>query len=153
MGFKAKFTKEDIQRRYDRFLRQIEKQQIRILLDLGEKCVEHARNIPPEQGFTDRTGNLRSSIGYVLFNDGEPILDNFVSMRGATTGVDKGKQIAQNAAVRHPSGLCLVVVAGMDYAIHVEAKGRDVLTSAETLAKRELPRMINDLIDSINKQL
>jgi hypothetical protein len=44
-------------------------------------------------------------------------------------------------------------VAGMSYAVYVESTGRDVLTSTETLAKKELPKLINDLVDSINKAI
>ena len=153
MGIKANFTKADITRRFSRFLAQIEREQIRILQNLGEQCVTHARTIPAETGFTDRTGNLRSSIGYVIFQNGEPIVSNFEQVKEGSEGMKSGENVATNAAKRHPEGLCLVVVAGMNYAVYVESKGRDVLTSAETLAKRELPRMLNDLIDSINKAI
>jgi len=44
-------------------------------------------------------------------------------------------------------------VAGMNYAIYLEAKGRDVLTSAEQLAQQELPRMLSELVSNINKAL
>lgn len=162
MSIKAKFSQDDIKKRYDRFLDQIEVQQIRILRYLGEECVEHARTIPADRGFKDRTGNLRSSIGYVIFKDGKPIDENFKAVIGPEAtktkgskqiGIETGQKIASNAAQKHPKGLCLVVVAGMSYAVCVESLGRDVLTSAETLADKELPRMLDDLIDSINKAI
>lgn len=159
MGIKANFTKEDIQKRFDRFLNQIEKEQIRCLQYLGEQCVAHARQIPASIGYTDRTGNLRSSTGYVIFKDGKAIHDNFEEVVGPEvgkepkTGIKRGQSIAETAAKRHPEGLCLVVVAGMRYAVYVESLGRDVLTSAESLAKRELPKLIADLKDSISKAI
>ena len=45
----------------------------------------------------------------------------------------------------------LVVVAGMNYAAYVEAKGYNVLSSAEHLAERELPRMLDKLITNIKR--
>ena len=48
--------------------------------------------------------------------------------------------------------MCLiVVVAGMNYAAYVEAKGYNVLASAEHLAERELPRMLEKLISSVKR--
>ena len=41
----------------------------------------------------------------------------------------------------------------MSYAIYVESSGRDVLASAEMLAKRELPKMVEELKNNINKAL
>ena len=39
----------------------------------------------------------------------------------------------------------------MNYAAYVEAKGKNVLTSAEHLAERELPRMLEKLISNIKR--
>jgi hypothetical protein len=39
----------------------------------------------------------------------------------------------------------------MNYAVHVESKGRDVITSAEQLAKRELPKMLAKLVENIKR--
>jgi hypothetical protein len=159
MGIKANFTKEDIKRRFDRFLNQIEKEEVRVLQYLGEECVKYAREIPASRGYTDRTGHLRSSTGYMIFRDGQAIHSNFEAVNGpegggsSSVGINEGQRVATNAAKRHPEGLCLVVVAGMSYAVYVESTGRDVLTSTETLAKKELPKLINDLVDSINKAI
>jgi len=69
-------------------------------------------------------------------------------------GVATGRMIAEKIGDRYQGkGLVLVVVAGMNYAIYLEAKGRDVLTSAEQLAQQELPRMLSELVSNINKAL
>lgn len=39
----------------------------------------------------------------------------------------------------------------MNYALYVESRGRDVIASAEQLAERELPRMLEKLVDNIKK--
>lgn len=153
MGIEAKFTEKDVSRHFDNFLATIEKRQIIRFQYLGEICVEHARTIPPEVGFMDQTGNLRSSIGYVIFKDGVAIRDNFMLVKAGSEGAKTGKMIAEKVAARHPEGIVLVVVAGMHYALHVEAKGRDVLASTEHLAQSELPKMISDLVQNIYKAI
>lgn len=156
MAITPKFTADEIQMRFDRFLDAVERQQIKRLQYLGEECVTHARLVPADKGFTDRTGNLRSSIGYVLFRDGEAIHYNYKVVNGpeggnASKAISQSKELAERVARRHPVGVCLVVTAGMKYAVCVESKGRDVLTSAELMAKDKLPKMVQELIDNIRK--
>lgn len=148
MGISSNFSRNDVQKRFDAFLEQIHKQQIKRLQRLGEMCVEHARNIPKEQGFQDQTGNLRSSIGYAVFDDGVAVHTMYYAIKGGSEGAKKGAQLANKVGSQKP-GICLVVTAGMNYAIYVESKGRDVITSAEHLAERELPRMLDKLVENI----
>ena len=153
-----KFTTDDIRRRVDRFLEAIERRELKRLQYLGEMCVTHARSIPADRGFHDRTGNLRSSIGYVIFKDGVAIQDNFAEVNGpeggnAAEAIQKAKTVADRAARKHPTGFCLVVTAGMEYAIYVESKGRDVLASAEALARREMPKMMEELVNNIKSAI
>lgn len=54
-----------------------------------------------------------------------------------------GQTIAEKVG-KETKGVALVVVAGMNYAAYVEAKGYNVLSSAEHLAERELPRMLEN---------
>jgi hypothetical protein len=66
------------------------------------------------------------------------------------TGVKAGQSLARKVG-SETTGVCLVVTAGMNYAVHVESKGRDVITSAEQLAKRELPKMLAKLVENIKR--
>ena len=150
MGIEAQFTKEDVQERFDAFLGQIQEKQINALLYLGEKCVAHARSIPKEQGFEDQTGNLRSSIGYAVFVDGVAIHSFYNEVNGGAIGAKAGQELSVKIGER-TNGVCLVVTAGMNYALYVESRGRDVIASAEQLAERELPRMLEKLVDNIKK--
>lgn len=159
MAITPKFTQSQVEAKFDRFLAVVEKQQIERLQRLGEMCGKHARLLPPEVGFTDRTGHLRSSIGYTVFKDGVALHENYEVVMGASEGVRKAKELAQQIAVDQP-GLLLVVVAGMNYAAALEAggawklksrRGYDVLASAEILAEVELPKMLKELADNINK--
>lgn len=149
MAIAATFTKDDIQKRFDAFLEEVLKQQIEAFQHLGEMCVAHARSVPKKVGFEDRTGNLRSSIGYAIFVDGMAI---HTAYKGRSEGIEAGSELAERVG-KNTRGICLVVTAGMNYAVYVEAKGRDVLTSAEILAARELPRMRNQLTSNIKETI
>ena len=81
MGLEAKFT-GDIDGMFKAFLLEVERQIIESLCRIGEEAVSMAKTIPPERGFTDRTGNLRSSIGYVVFKDGKPVNIAFEAVKG-----------------------------------------------------------------------
>lgn len=157
MAIKAQFKMSDIRKRFDTFLKEVEKMQVETLQELGEKCVTHARRLSPDEGFKDQTGNLRSSIGYAIYKDGVcvnsfyPVVSgvndkkkNYSGDEGAKVGREFADQIGAGT-----KGLILIVTAGMNYAVYVEAKGRDVLASSEILAKRELPRMLDELVKNI----
>ena len=150
MAIKPNFTRDDIKKRCDAFLDAVKKAQIKRLQMLGEMCVTHAREVPPEIGFHDQTGNLRSSIGYAVFVDGVAVHTAYEQTLQGATGVKAGESLA-NKVGSETTGICLVVTAGMNYAVHVEAKGRDVITSAEQLAKRELPNMLAKLVNNIQR--
>lgn len=150
MGIEPKFKMSDVKARFDAFINVVEKRQIERLQYLGELCVTHARELPPEIGFNDQTGNLRGSIGYVVFNNGVAIHEGY---EGTATGAAAGKALALKVAAKYKQGIALVVTAGMNYALAVESKGKDVLTSAESFAKQELPKMLNELKKNINQAM
>lgn len=152
MGIKANFTREDVRKRFDAFLSEIEKKQIDRLKKLGEMCLIEARN---SKGYMMQTGALLSSTGYQVFVDGVAVHTQFDAANGAesgaaATGMKAGQGIAERVG-KGTKGVALVVVAGMNYAAYVEAKGYNVLSSAEHLAERELPRMLEKLITNIKR--
>jgi len=142
-----------IHERFDKFIDTVNVKMIERLQYLGELCVKHAREIPAAQGFTDRTGNLRSSIGYTVFMNGNAVHEGYEVTGQGNEGEQKGKELARRVAREHPKGILLVVTAGMGYALALESKGRDVLTSAEQLAAKELPQMLDKLKRNINQAL
>lgn len=92
---------------------------------LGERVVKYAR----EHGsYTDRTGNLRNSIGYVVVQYGRIVTENFSIGSSHEEAKSKARAYALNVARELPANKTyLVWVAGMEYAKYVEAKGFDVL--------------------------
>lgn len=152
MAIKPNFTKDDVRKRFDAFLNEIEKKQIARLQRLGEMCLVEART---NKGYMMQTGALLSSTGYEVFVDGVAIHSQFDAASGAEsnaaeTGIKSGQNIAETIG-KGTKGIALVVVAGMNYAAYVEAKGYNVLSSAEHLAERELPRMLEKLIPNIKR--
>lgn len=152
MAIKPNFTKDDVRKRFDAFLNEIEKKQIARLQILGEMCLVEART---NKGYMMQTGALLSSTGYEVFVDGVAIHSQFDAASGAEsnaaeTGIKSGQSIAETIG-KGTKGIALVVVAGMNYAAYVEAKGYNVLSSAEHLAERELPRMLEKLISNIKR--
>lgn len=152
MAIKPNFTKDDVRKRFDAFLNEIEKKQIARLQRLGEMCLVEART---NKGYMMQTGALLSSTGYEVFVDGVAIHSQFDAASGAEsnaaeTGIKSGQSIAESIG-KGTKGIALVVVAGMNYAAYVEAKGYNVLSSAEHLAERELPRLLEKLISNIKR--
>ncbi len=128
---------------------------------IGEQVVNHARSlpspnaaafrgskvIPPHQPhYMDWTDNLRSSIGYVIAIDGKIVqMSSFDVVKNGGKGATEGKEFALQLIKDYPQGIVLIVVAGMNYATYVSAKGYDVLDSSELLAEKLVPQMLKKL--------
>lgn len=124
---------------------------IRALMFLGEKCVIEARDRSPEASWNDQSGNLRSSIGYVVVYNGKIVdVSGFSPVGGGSDGSIQGEALAKRLAQNYQRGYALIVVAGMNYAAYVEAmKNKVVLASAELMAKQALPSIIKQLKNQI----
>lgn len=145
LAMKPQFTTKDIEnfarKRIEVLIEVIEN----ILIETGEEFVRTAR---VNGEYTDRTSNLRGSIGYSVLRDGQTIAGNF---EGSKEGQEKAGQLIDKVAADYPTGYILIVVAGMDYAAYVEAKGYDVITGSSLKAESTLTRSINRLRKQISK--
>lgn len=118
------------------------------LEQIGEAFVKRARE---NDTYKDRTGNLRNSIGYIIFKDGEQVTENFqkASKAAGADGVATGKQKATEFSKRYPKGWTLVCVAGMNYAAAVESKGFDVISGSSIEAKNELRDAVYEIYKEV----
>jgi len=155
MGISPRFRMQEFMAALERDLQKIEKAIILRLIYLGELCVNYARSL---NTYVDQTGNLRASIGYVVVRDRHVVKKNFRSAqtganaRKGTTGEKEGEALALSVADELPArGFGLIVVAGMHYALYVESKGYDVLSSSELLAKNELHKQMRKLMEQIRR--
>lgn len=113
------------------------------LCAVGEQVLNQARST---NSYKDQTGNLRSSIGYVVAVDGEVVQSSsFEVVKNGAGGSRDGKSCALDLVKQFPEGIVLIVVAGMNYASYVSAKGYDVLDSSEVLAERLVPEILKQL--------
>lgn len=106
---------------------EIENRTIQALQYAGEEFVNKARNI---RTYVDDTGNLRSSIGYVILKDGQVIDRNFKVQGDGEDGVKAAWDKIDELAGDFPNGYVLIGVAGMSYAAAVESRGYDVITGS-----------------------
>lgn len=130
-GMTALFNESEINRWFDRFEEKAEDKLKKLLQAAGETFVKYAR----ESGkYYDHTGNLRSSVGYVIAIDGDTVYDNFQKSSKGTdkmTGENESEKLANELIASHNKGMVLIAVAGMQYAVYVEAmEGKDVIAGA-----------------------
>jgi len=130
------FSQGSINNRIDRFVISAEQRIIWTLSMVGESFVNTARST---QTYQDQTGNLRSSIGYVIAKDGHIIQDN---IQGKADGIMAAKDMINEVLRNNTEGYVLIGVAGMEYAAAVEAKGYDVITGSVPAAKALLKKYI-----------
>ena len=128
---------------FEQHIQRLERNIVRNMCYVGERCVNTARSSPP---YRDQTGNLSSSIGYAVSIDGQVVqCSSFQVVLNGSEGAKDGLEYVQDVISKYPQGIVLVIVAGKNYAVYVSDKGYDVLDSAETLAETLVPRMIKQL--------
>lgn len=118
---------------------------VRALSYLGEQCIIRIRDRSGKESWFDQTGNLRSSIGYAVFEQGRKIIESaFNVVKNGSQGTAAGKKLIDDLASKYSETYALVVVAGMEYADYVEAmENKDVLASTELWAKQEVQRYLD----------
>lgn len=150
MGIKPQIDQRKLKSELIAALGEVDDMVYKVLRRLGEQCVSLVKDRAQEQSWYDQTGNLRSSIGYVILKDGEQYRHGGF---GGGEGGRKGKSFAEELESRFDSGWALIVVAGMHYAVYVEAmEGKDVLASAELYAQKELPKMMSKLAGILKRK-
>lgn len=85
--------------------------------------------------YNDVTTNLRNSIGYFVFHDGELIKEH--------GNIETNQALIQDIVV--PKGIQLIGIAGMNYASFVESKGYNVISYQNDLCLVELAMYLETL--------
>lgn len=105
-------------------------------------------NLSSAAGFNDDTGNLRSSIGFILLYFGQVVYKDFqLSPRGTDkdTGLRNGLAYAEKLGRDYSSGWAIITVAGMEYASWVEALGYDVITGSSLGIEKKLEQAFKNV--------
>lgn len=123
---------------------------IRILQEEAMKVVDNIRNYVEAGGYRkykDQSGNLTSSIGYVLIDNGTVIGEyGFEQIKpAATEGPPAGRNYATQLAASYTSGLGVIVVAGMNYAAYVEARNLGGMTAGEQALRNAIHVKMQEL--------
>ena len=129
---------------------------IRSFCYLGEWCVGRIRDRSAKASWYDQTGNLRSSVGYAVYHNGNLITkSSFKQVKDGKQGTLEGeKALLQLSSKYAANEYALIIVAGMEYAEYVEAmENKDVLASTELLAKSQLPQYIAKAIERANGRI
>lgn len=119
-GFIPLWTERDIERWFDYHLDRAEEKIYLLLQRAGEEFVKIARK---KGAYKDQTGNLRSSIGYVIAKDGKILTENFeLAEKGSekSRGMREAKRLTSDLIGLYKNGWVLIGVAAMPYAAFVE---------------------------------
>jgi hypothetical protein len=149
MGLKPKFKPSDVRKRGPIIERIFDDYIFEVLSYVGESFVREARGMDT---YLDHTGNLRSSIGYLILKHGNIHEKNFEETGQGTdkaTGVDRGLEYAKSIGSHARWGF--VGVAGMNYATAVESKGYDVITGSSEQTRQLLIRLLKRAKSKMNK--
>lgn len=124
------------------FQENLEKAIIFALKELGEELAKYAKE---NHTYSDQSGNLTNSIGYAIVRNKEMVYYGGLNQPGIS--MDSALQTALKMAQSTQSAYSLIIVAGMNYAAYVEAKGYNVILPAELKAKRDFPSAMAKLME------
>lgn len=148
MGVRVNFSYNELERAMRKDLIAIERNIIRIMKYCGEQFVSDARNALhispsefPKGDYTDRTANLRNSIGYFVLRDSDVV---------ETASNSDAQSVLSSIPPKR--GYRLIGVAGMNYASALEARGYNVITSQEGECFVNLGKMLKKYSDQLGKK-
>ena len=140
MAIKPTFQNGAVAAKVQEFQKRLESATVFLLQYMGEELTRYARE---QHNYTDQTGNLTNSIGYAVVRNGKIV--NYGGEIKSGDGAAEGLKMAQKMAANASSSFSLIIVAGMNYAAYVEAKGYNVILPAELKAKADLPAYMQKL--------
>lgn len=100
--------------------------------------------------WNDQSGNLRSSIGYIVTINGNIWKEGgFQQHAGTGEGSTVGRAYALSLIPLHSKGVALILVAGMDYAAYVEAMENKTVLAQGGL---EAEKLIDEMTRKLNQR-
>ena len=155
MGVKCSSSNQSIVAYFDAVIRIVKEEMVNGLSYLGEQSVARIRNRSADESWIDRTGNLRSSIGYAVSDHGKSVIESaFGQVLQGTKGPQEGKKLLEELTKLYTDTYALIVVAGMNYAERVEAiESKDVLASTELWAKKKIDDYIRRIVKRIESRV
>lgn len=105
--------------------------------------------------WNDQTGNLRSSVGYSVVKRGHVVIESeFDTVKRGFDGSETGKRLIEQLAAEYSSyPYVLIIVAGMDYAVYVEAiDNKVVLAGGQLWVESNIAKILQARIDATIKK-
>lgn len=137
ISIKPKFKMSDVRKYINDYKEHFYDHVVEVLKSVADTTAESARK---NAEFLNHTFNLRSSLGTVVFRDGVIVHRNFKDV-GGEDGYNKAISVAE---ANVPSdGIGMMLVAGEDYALYVEAKhNKWVISGSSDELAQALQRLI-----------
>lgn len=137
------------------------------LMQVAEEAVTYSKD---NKEYKDHTANLKNSISFALYLDGELVTSKIGNDYNPTYKDEKGRikhnpyskgevmQFRENALSEYakkegvvaPSGYSLLIVAGMNYGKYVEDKGYNVLHLTKYFLKKEMKKALDAAVKDYN---
>lgn len=133
-------------RRIDSVTQKVDSVIEEVFEEVGEYVTEGIRD-GSLSSWIDDSGKLRSSIGYAVVRKGRVVrMSDFGVVLNGADGARKGKQkVAEIAALYAQYDYLLIIVAGEEYAVYVEAvDGKVVLSEGYIHIEKNLPKQLKD---------
>ncbi len=154
-NIKARFNIDALFNKIDKKLRPVIPQVVAEAM--AKTCLEVTAMAKELNTYKDQTNNLRSSIGYVIYDHGEKVAEYFeksgLGKGSGAAGIARGKAVANEAAKTYPKETVGVLVAGEYYALFVESKGYDVLTGPSLKLQSIFEKNLKIAFDALNIEL
>lgn len=118
-----------------------------IVYSLYEIGLSAVNTIRQNHIYKDQSTNLTSSVGCAVAVDGEIMqISGFEAIKPTgEQGAREGRSYVQSLASQFPTGITLIVVAGMNYAAYVERRGIGGMTGGELFAKQAVEDLLLEM--------
>lgn len=142
-------TPAEIQQLVDKQIEEVDEQTLsQFKLVLARALQIQRAKVRANGGYNDDTGQLRSSVGGIIYKDGKVLYEDFELAPYGTDkapGLNEGRSKAL-AELRESSGWGITIVAGKEYASWVESNhGLSVLTDASKEVEKTLDQAFNEI--------
>ena len=136
-----------LQQKYEVFLRYLDQ----ALLQVCEDAVTYSVQT---KGYKDHTSNLKNSLSFAFFKDGELVIMHEGKIPKPEEHPDGQQQVRANLegycakeGVVIPKGYTLVIVPGMNYGKYVEAKGYNMVYQTRYFLEDEIQKVLQEALE------
>lgn len=139
MALKMTTPLQDIEKAMMRYAERSKKVVVRRVAYIAEDAINEQRR-PDVGNWTDRTKNLRGSLGYKINQDGAQKV-NGLNPEASQEARDASAGVIAKTMQKYREGIVIVACAGMPYARYVSRRGYNVFDTAKIKMVEGLKKM------------